>query len=175
MSNIPIIVIYDSALLINVIVLCSWNPIRSQLNILWLNKLRQDKAKWILIIPVWKSASYWPIIQKKDIFHEFIKDIHYLPQKDCIFTGDGKNGVFVLVFVLLESNKNVVIFPDKLCKGCVEVTPLEITAFSTFCLRFIPIKYNDYIIFFLYWPSLWFYIIKTVTNILFNLKKICSR
>jgi hypothetical protein len=35
MSNTPIIVIYDSAQLINVIVLCSWNPIRSQLNILW--------------------------------------------------------------------------------------------------------------------------------------------
>ena len=59
-----------------------------------LNKIRQDKAKGILIIPVWKSAPYWPIIQKNDIFHEFIKDIHYLPQKDCIFTGDGKNGVF---------------------------------------------------------------------------------
>jgi hypothetical protein len=58
------------------------------------NKLRQDKAKGILIIPVWKSAPYWPIIQKKDIFHEFIKDIHYLPQQDCIITGDGKNGVF---------------------------------------------------------------------------------
>jgi hypothetical protein len=26
-----------------------------------LNKLRQDKAKGILIIPVWKSAPYWPI------------------------------------------------------------------------------------------------------------------
>ena len=37
------------------------------------------------------------------------------------------------MFVLLESNKNVVIFQDKLSKGCVEVTPLEITAFSTFC------------------------------------------
>jgi len=59
-----------------------------------LNKIKQDKAKGILIIPVWKSAPYWPIIQKKDIFHEFIKNIHYLPQKDCIFTGDGKNGVF---------------------------------------------------------------------------------
>jgi hypothetical protein len=31
---------------------------------------------------------------RKDIFHEFIKDVHYLPQKDCIFTGDDKNGVF---------------------------------------------------------------------------------
>jgi hypothetical protein len=58
-----------------------------------LNNLRQDKAKGILIIPFWKSAPYWPIIQKNCIFHEFIKDIHYLPQKDCIFTGAGKNGV----------------------------------------------------------------------------------
>jgi hypothetical protein len=27
----------------------------------------------------------------------------------------------------------VIIFHDNLCKGCVEVTPLEITAFSTWC------------------------------------------
>ena len=28
------------------------------------------------------------------IFYEFIKDIYYLSQKDCIFTGAGTNGVF---------------------------------------------------------------------------------
>ena len=32
-------------------------------------KHRQDKAKGILIIPVWKLAPDWPIIQKKGIFH----------------------------------------------------------------------------------------------------------
>jgi len=58
------------------------------------NKLRQDKAKGILIIPVWKSTPYWPIVQKKGIFHEFIKDIYYLHQKDCIFTGAGKKQSF---------------------------------------------------------------------------------
>jgi hypothetical protein len=59
-----------------------------------LSKLRQDKAKGILIVPVWKSAPYWPIIHTKGIVHKFIKDIHYLPQKYCIFTGAGKSGVF---------------------------------------------------------------------------------
>jgi hypothetical protein len=31
-------------------------------------KHRQEKG--ILIIPVWKTAPYWPIIHKKGMFHE---------------------------------------------------------------------------------------------------------
>jgi hypothetical protein len=48
----------------------------------------------------WEKASifavpgYHKLYKQKGIFHKFIKDIYYLPQKDCIFTGVGKNGVF---------------------------------------------------------------------------------
>ena len=62
-----------------------------------LNKLRQGRTKEILMFPVWKSADYRPIVQKRCMFYEINKDIYYLSQKDCIFTGAGKNRDIYLV------------------------------------------------------------------------------
>jgi hypothetical protein len=59
------------------------------------NKLVAERATCTLVVPKWKSASFWPcIVQTKDTFKSFIKDFRFL-KRDCIVSsGKGNNGCF---------------------------------------------------------------------------------
>jgi len=59
-----------------------------------LNKMKNDKAYGTLILPEWKSASFWPIVHSHIGFAHFIKDLCYLSEGKNIVKGTGKNGVF---------------------------------------------------------------------------------
>ena len=58
-----------------------------------INKLISDKGKGSLVIPLWKSAPFWPMLKKGDKWEHCVKDqryfTSYITQK-----GRGKNGIF---------------------------------------------------------------------------------
>ena len=43
------------------------------------NKIVSEKASGTLIIPVWESAPFWPLISKNSVFRDFVKDHRLLP------------------------------------------------------------------------------------------------
>ena len=61
-----------------------------------INKLVTEKACGTLVVPVWQSAPYWPLICLKyeNVFRSFVREHKMLPQKNIILTGNGNNGVF---------------------------------------------------------------------------------
>ena len=59
-----------------------------------INKMRNDHAKGVLIVPEWKSSAFWPLICTRGVFKEFILDAKYLSNDRIIVRGAGRNGVF---------------------------------------------------------------------------------
>ena len=59
-----------------------------------LNKIISEKASGTLIIPMWESAPYWPLVCHNYVFRDFVKDHRVLPQANVIVAGKGNNGVF---------------------------------------------------------------------------------
>lgn len=60
-----------------------------------LNKIVSEKACGTLIVPMWQSAPFWPLIcNDHGIFRDFIKDHKILPQENVISAGQGNNGFF---------------------------------------------------------------------------------
>ena len=60
-----------------------------------LNKIVSEKACGTLIVPLWQSAPFWPLIcNDHGIFRDFIKDHKILPQENVISAGQGNNGFF---------------------------------------------------------------------------------
>ena len=61
-----------------------------------INKIVTEKACGTLVVPVWQSAPYWPLICLKyeNVFRSFVRVHKMLPQKNIILTGNGNNGVF---------------------------------------------------------------------------------
>ena len=58
-----------------------------------INKLISEKGKGSLVIPLWKSAPFWPMLKKGDKWEHCVKDqryfTSYITQK-----GRGENGIF---------------------------------------------------------------------------------
>ena len=59
-----------------------------------LNKIIKEKAHITLIVPVWKSAPYWPLICQKDNFITEVYDNVYFSGNNFTHKGRGKNGIF---------------------------------------------------------------------------------
>lgn len=60
-----------------------------------LAKLENDKAKGSVVLPLWKSAPFWPVLQPYDNgFAHFVKEYRLLPQYNVIAQGNGNNGIF---------------------------------------------------------------------------------
>ena len=59
-----------------------------------INKIIADKARGTLILPMWKSAPFWPLVCKENVFSDFVRDIRVLPEQNVIVSGQGNNGVF---------------------------------------------------------------------------------
>ena len=58
-------------------------------------KIKQEKCKCTMVVPIWKSAPFWPILFqgdeiKSNFVHDFIK---FQPGK-LTKRGRGKNGIF---------------------------------------------------------------------------------
>ena len=58
------------------------------------NKIVSEKASGTLVIPVWESAPFWPLISENSVFRDFVKDHRLLPQVNVIKAGKGNNGIF---------------------------------------------------------------------------------
>ena len=59
-----------------------------------LNKIISEKAPGTLVIPMWKSAPFWPLVCQNYVFRDFVKDHRLLPQVNVIAAGKGNNGIF---------------------------------------------------------------------------------
>lgn len=60
-----------------------------------IKKLELEKANGTLIIPVWKSAPYWPeLYDKNGSFKVFITEVIPLPSRNVTVKGRGNNGIF---------------------------------------------------------------------------------
>ena len=74
---------------------CNWivPPPRDLLKVF--AKLERDEAKGTVILPLWKSAPFWPVLQPyQGNFAQFVKDVKVLPQYNVIQRGNGNNGIF---------------------------------------------------------------------------------
>ena len=60
-----------------------------------IKKLEYESANGTLIIPVWKSAPYWPeLYDTNGQFKFFIREVIVLPSRNVIVKGRGNNGIF---------------------------------------------------------------------------------
>ena len=60
-----------------------------------LQKLESDRSRGTCVIPLWKTAPFWPILQPQgNAFASFVKGVRILPQYNVISQGLGNNGVF---------------------------------------------------------------------------------
>ena len=59
-----------------------------------LNKIISEKAPGTLVIPMWKSAPFWPLVCQNYVFRDFVKDHRVLLQVNVIAAGKGNNGIF---------------------------------------------------------------------------------
>ncbi|MCG7875782.1 MAG: reverse transcriptase domain-containing protein [Candidatus Thiodiazotropha endolucinida] len=58
-------------------------------------KIENESANCTLIIPVWRSATYWPeLLDKNCSFKSFVNDFIILPPRNVILKGRGNNGIF---------------------------------------------------------------------------------
>ena len=54
-----------------------------------------EKADGTLIVPVWKSSPYWPLLYPNGSLADFIKGTFLFQKISHILPGQGNNGVFV--------------------------------------------------------------------------------
>ena len=57
-----------------------------------IKKIVSEKADSILVVPVWKSAAFWPALHFDN--KQFISDTIYFQKRGNILPGFGKNGIF---------------------------------------------------------------------------------
>lgn len=53
-----------------------------------------ERATGTLVIPEWKSSSYWPLIFEGNCYKSFVKFCDYLPDKILITHGKSNKSVF---------------------------------------------------------------------------------
>lgn len=56
-----------------------------------IRKMRSDRSAGTLVIPEWKSASYWPLVLQ---IERYIIDMFVLPVVGAVKSGKGNNGMF---------------------------------------------------------------------------------
>ena len=58
--------------------------------------MSEDKTKGALVVPLWKSASFWPMLcSSGTYFDDFVKGVVYLPtQKDFYLCGKSYESMF---------------------------------------------------------------------------------
>ncbi|XP_069104365.1 LOW QUALITY PROTEIN: uncharacterized protein [Argopecten irradians] len=59
-----------------------------------LDKMKADEAYGTLVVPVWHSAVFWPILCQGEMFYSFVKDNLPLSRTKVTQGGRGNNGVF---------------------------------------------------------------------------------
>ena len=60
-----------------------------------IRKIELEKASGTMIVPLWKSAPYWPDLHADDGFlKRFIAECRLLPTRNAICKGRGNNGIF---------------------------------------------------------------------------------
>ena len=60
-----------------------------------LTKMQFDKAHCVLVVPLWKSASFWPLIWKGDMFTSNVLDWFDLPaQREYYIPCKNVSGMF---------------------------------------------------------------------------------
>jgi hypothetical protein len=59
-----------------------------------LKKLNKDRAKGVLIVPVWRSAPFWPVLFPDGGTAHFISEYEVFSCADNVQPGKGRNGVF---------------------------------------------------------------------------------
>lgn len=59
-----------------------------------INKMIAERATGTLVIPEWKSSSYWPLIFEGNCYKSFVKFCDYLPDKILITHGKSNKSVF---------------------------------------------------------------------------------
>ena len=57
-------------------------------------KITQERAPCILIVPLWKSAPYWPLIAEGDAFKTFVKRDMSFDKSQYVKPGRRRNGMF---------------------------------------------------------------------------------
>lgn len=74
---------------------CNWLVPAPRDVLMSLKKLENEKSKGTLVVPLWKSAPFWPMLQPtENDFAEFVKDYKILPQYNVTKSGCGNNGIF---------------------------------------------------------------------------------
>lgn len=74
---------------------CNWMVPPPRLASLCLAKLQKEKAPGTLVVPEWKFAPYWvELVDSKDEFVPYVREIDILPLRDVVKKGRGNNGVF---------------------------------------------------------------------------------
>ena len=58
-----------------------------------INKLMSDRGRGTLVIPLWKSAPFWPMLKNGDAWEKFVKNQRYFTS-NIIQKGRGDNGIF---------------------------------------------------------------------------------
>ena len=58
------------------------------------SKIAKEHANATLVIPVWKSAPFWPSVWKSVNFIDIVTDFQYFPGENFTHRGLGKIGVF---------------------------------------------------------------------------------
>ena len=48
-----------------------------------------------MLVPLWKSAPFWPKIFDKDVAKYFVKEMINLGKLNVVVKGNGNNGVFI--------------------------------------------------------------------------------
>ena len=59
-----------------------------------ISKLEKERANCTLILPMWKSAPFWPMIANAQGFKNFVDTHVVLDKLHCVLPGQGNNGVF---------------------------------------------------------------------------------
>ena len=72
---------------------CNWWVPPPSLISRTVDKLVKEKARGTLVIPQWKSATFWPKIHNGNIFRPFVSDYKSL-HANVLHKGRGNNGIF---------------------------------------------------------------------------------
>lgn len=59
-----------------------------------LRKMAREEACGVAVVPVWKSAPYWPILFPGERKADFLAEVLYFSKSRNIVKGKGKNGIF---------------------------------------------------------------------------------
>ena len=59
-----------------------------------IHKMIREKSHGILIVPIWKSAPYWPLLTSSHKYKSFVSDTIVFQKETHVCPGLGNNGMF---------------------------------------------------------------------------------